>query len=43
LRIFFRRHRRKHEPQRRFHIFAVDAVVFLIGYPASVINYALNH
>ena len=41
--ILFRRHCRKHESQRRFHIFAVDAVIFLIGYPASVINYAVNH
>ena len=38
-----RGHGVEQEAQRRLHVFAVDAVIFLVGHAAAVIDYAVEH
>ena len=36
-------HRRKEKTQGGLNIFAVDAMIFLVGHPAAVIHHAIEH
>jgi len=41
--VRLRRHRPEQEPERRLHVLAIDAVVFEVGQPRTVVDYREQH
>src|SRR5262249_44010737 len=39
----FRRHRGKQKPQRSFHVFPVDSVIFLIRHTTAIVDHTIDH